>query len=135
MLASNSKDLVNTSNAHEWQTPDKELALALAPSRRFPQFDAVAFAVDDPREMSSSFVAGAFRIDLHPVCGELDKQRVEVVHAEVNHRLLRHRTEVGRVGVEGTPNGTCILVRVIGPIQLCEAVIVRQTQMLLIPRA
>lgn len=98
------------------ETKAGDRILDFFPSWRLPKLDAVAFTVNDPREVSKTFIVAALRDDLHAVGGELFEQPVKIVDTKINHRLLRSRTEVRCVRVKGGPNGTCVRIRVVGPV-------------------
>src|SRR5947209_4697447 len=78
--------------------------MILLSCRGLPEFDAVAFGVGDPGELSELSILAA-RVDAHALRGQPREDRVEVVHAVVEHERRRARIEVVRVLVEQRPDG------------------------------
>lgn len=69
-----------------------------------PEFDAVAFGVPDPSEVAVA-IAFPIWVDADAGLGQLGKQAIEVVDAEVEHEGLRAISKVGGFVREGREDG------------------------------
>src|SRR5712692_784334 len=88
-------------------------APALPFLRRFPQLNAIAVGIHDPGE-AAVIVIFAVGIDFHAFFLQHLQQRVQVIHAIVDHELGSAGIEVFRLPGKNGPHGHALLLRVLG---------------------